>query len=479
MYKHKEQFKTIRQALYDSFPLRADALFNLLDSLSGRQKAQSIAELSLESLFKRQYSSLYDAVDCFFVAKKPDEAAKERQEKVLERTNILLPALPKPSKHPFWLTGIDATPALRPYASTLSDRGVTYCPNPAPGNKPIGVGHSYSVLALLPERELQTPPWVVPLSCIRIPTQQTANQVAATQMSALLSDADLPFGLELTVNVADSSYSKAYYLSPVRAFDNHVEVNRVAKNRKFFHLLPPPKPHPGHGGRTKRFGAVFDLKDTDTWSEPDEGIEIAWETHSGRKLQVKLQRWNDLLMHGKIDAPMYKNPFDLIRCQVFDKQGKPVFKNTLWLITFGKRRCEVSTAAAYEAYRQRYDLEQFFRFGKNKLLLDRNQTPETEREENWWELACLAYTQLWMASPLCVMLPNPWERYLSEWKAPRLPGPAQVQRDYERIIRAFGTPACAPKPRGNSPGRAKGTSPSKRLRQPIIFKSRSPPETVA
>ncbi|SEH08105.1 hypothetical protein [Candidatus Venteria ishoeyi] len=153
MYEFKEQFKAIRQALYDNFLLRADALFNLLDSLSGRQRAQSIVELSLESLYERQYSSLYDAVDCFFTAKKPDEAAKERQEKALERIKILLPILPKPSRHPFWLTGIDATPALpalRPYARTLSDRGVTYHPNPVPGNKPIGVGHSYSVLALLP-----------------------------------------------------------------------------------------------------------------------------------------------------------------------------------------------------------------------------------------------------------------------------------------------------------------------------------------
>ncbi|SEH08112.1 Uncharacterised protein [Candidatus Venteria ishoeyi] len=69
MYEFKEQFKAIRQALYDNFLLRADALFNLLDSLSGRQRAQSIVELSLESLYERQYSSLYDAVDCFFTAK--------------------------------------------------------------------------------------------------------------------------------------------------------------------------------------------------------------------------------------------------------------------------------------------------------------------------------------------------------------------------------------------------------------------------
>ena len=48
MCEHSELLKAIRQAIYDSFPFRADALFNLLDSLSGRQNAQSVAELSLE-----------------------------------------------------------------------------------------------------------------------------------------------------------------------------------------------------------------------------------------------------------------------------------------------------------------------------------------------------------------------------------------------------------------------------------------------
>lgn len=298
-------------------------------------------------------------------------------------------------------------------------------------------------------------------------------------MKSLLNDNDLPFGDEFTVNAADSGYSKAFYLSPIYRFENHVEVQRVAKNRTFFRIAAPPDPHPGHGGRTKHFGEAFKLNDESTWGEPVEETETDWMTRSGRQLRVQLQRWNDLLMHGKQKAPMCQHPFDLIRCQVFDQQGKQVFKNTLWLIVVGKRRREVGTIDVYEAYRQRYDLEHLFRFGKSKLLLDCYQTPETEREENWWELGFLAYTQLWLASPLCALLPKPWERNLPEWKEGRLPGPAQVQRDYERIIRAVGTPVNVPKPRGNSPGRPKGTSPGKRIRQLIVFKSRAPPETVA
>ena len=59
----------------------------------------------------------------------------------------------QPRKRGFRLFGLDTTPGLRAFAAKLAGRGVVYYPNPAPGNKPIGVGHSYSVLALLSVRE--------------------------------------------------------------------------------------------------------------------------------------------------------------------------------------------------------------------------------------------------------------------------------------------------------------------------------------
>jgi hypothetical protein len=479
MCEHSDIFKAIRQQIHDGFESCADVLINLLDSLSGRQNAKSVVELSLEAPFTRQYNSLYKAIKSAFVPSNEEAAAKEHQDKELTQAKIFLPTCVKPSKHPFWLTAIDATPALRAYAKSLPDRGITYYPNPAPGNKPIGVGHSYSLLALLPERDAHTPPWVVPLSCQRIATKQTANQVAAAQMKALLNDSQLPFGVELSVNAADSGYSKAAYLGPVGGFANHVEVVRSAKNRHFFHVAPNPQLHPGHGGRPKKFGATFNLKDETTWGNPDEETQLDWESASGRPLRIKLQRWNTLLMHGKKDIPMHKHPFDLVLAQVFDLSGKLVFTRPMWLIVLGNRRAEISTQAAYEAYRQRYDLEHFFRFAKNKLLLDSYQTPDLQNEENWWDLVCLAYLQLWLAAPLCAALPRPWERYLPQMKEHRLLSPSQVQRDYGRIIRQFGTPACAPKPRGNSPGRQKGTSPGTRARQPIVFKGRRAPKAVA
>ena len=176
---------------------------------------------------------------------------------------------------------------------------------------------------------------------------------------------------------------------------------------------------------------------------------------------------------------MQQRPFDLIRAMVTDAQGQPLFRRPLWLLVLGSRRREISLIPAYQAYCQRYDLEHFFRFGKTKLLLDQYQTPCVEHEEHWWQLVCLAYIQLWLAAPLAGWLPRPWERYSAIEAARAVPGPGQVQQQFERIIRQIGTPARLPKRRGNSPGRAPGHCPGPRPRQPVVFKSRYPPKKAA
>jgi predicted alpha/beta hydrolase len=125
---------------------------------------------------------------------------------------------------------------------------------------------------------------------------------------------------------------------------------------------------------------------------------------------------------------------------------------------------------AWDAYRQRYDLEHFFRFGKQRLLMAADQTPVVEHEENWLTLVQLATVQLWLARDLAGVQLRAWERYLPQ-RASGVASPSQVQRDWERIIRLIGTPAQPPKRRGNAPGRAKSACPERRPRQPVIKKS--------
>nr|VFJ71579.1 MAG: hypothetical protein BECKFM1743A_GA0114220_105962 [Candidatus Kentron sp. FM] len=97
MFDLATKFQEYRERLYGLLKYRADAIFNLLDSLSGRQSACSVVELSLEVPFERRHSSLYDAIDNFA----PGVSSSERLKKGLERIRILAPMLPAPKKYPF------------------------------------------------------------------------------------------------------------------------------------------------------------------------------------------------------------------------------------------------------------------------------------------------------------------------------------------------------------------------------------------
>ncbi|MEI6063185.1 MAG: hypothetical protein WCQ26_01210 [Pseudanabaena sp. ELA748] len=55
----------------------------------------------------------------------------------------------------------------------------------------------------------------------------------------------------------------------------------------------------------------------------------------------------------------------------------------MWLIVIGERRGELSPLEAHHAYRQRFDLEHTFRFGKQNLLLTAFVTPDVEHEQQW------------------------------------------------------------------------------------------------
>jgi len=167
---------------------------------------------------------------------------------------------------------------------------------------------------------------------------------------------------------------------------------------------------------------------------------------------------------------MRQHPFTLVKIRWYNQKGEALFQKPLWLIVMGERHMELSLLDIYQAYLQRYDLEHFFRFGKQKLLLDKFQTPDEKHEEHWWRLVALAYLQLWAAKEMASDLPRPWERYLPS--APdKQPTPAMVLRDMSRIIRQIGTPAPAPKPRGKSPGRRKGLKLIARVRQPVMKKT--------
>jgi hypothetical protein len=468
--------KQFRQALYQTFTARADATMDLLDALSSNTAARSVVDLSLNPLFRRGYSSVHDALDEYFQASEPGQARRERQALEQAQVRLIVRRLPKPTERKFWLLAQDATPYPRAYAPTLTDRGYVYQPNILQGNKPVTLGHQYSVLAVLPEKSgPSAPPWVVPLTLQRISISQTEVQVGVEAVRRLLTDPTLPFCTDLTVDVVDAKYSVVPFLGKLTDHANLVIIARSAGNRVYYRSVAGSD-RSGGSGHPIWYGERFALRELETWGRPDTVLQTTHISLRRHTYTVVIEAWNGLLMRGKRDVPMHDHPFSLVRIRLLDAKGQSVFKRAMWLIVMGQRRHELSLLDIWHAYRQRYDLEHFFRFGKQRLLLDKYQTPDTEHEENWVQVVKLAYVQSWLFSPLTYQLPRPWEKYLPA-SPTGVASPSQTQRDAERITRQIGTPAAPPKRRGNSPGRRRGTKLPRRQWLPVVKKTKTSQKT--
>ncbi len=466
---HTTNLQQFRCTLYQNFNNRADSLLDLLDAICSKPDAQSVVEYSLANSYRRSYSTIFKALT-------------ELQLTALWLPQRLAPYLPRPTQRPFWLLITDVTPCPRPYAYTLENRGMVYQPEVVKGKLPVTIGHQYSTVVLDPEPETGiSPSWVLPLLTARVATTDDKELVGAKQIAQLLQAPELPFGRELTVAVADSSYSKPRYFYALQQFPNLVTIARVRGTRTFYQQPEPPaaEPAPRGRGHPRWYGARFVLADATTWPTPDATLTLQETTRQGKLVRVEIQAWKDLLMSGKSAPrlPMHQHPFTLVRIVRYDQDGKALFKHPLWLIVMGMRRHELTLTHIYQTYTARFDIEHFFRFGKQKLLLANFQTPDVQREEQWWQLVHIAYAQLWMARQVAEALPNPWERHLPHMKQRQL-SPTLVQRDFARIMRQLGTPSRPPKPRGNSPGRHRGMTLPPRPRCKVVVKGQKAAQTV-
>ena len=455
--RYTTQLMQFRQELYQNFTNRADTLLELVDALCSNSAANSVVELSQTACFRRSYSSLFKAIDDWCTPK-------------MLLPHLLRPYLPTPRQRSFWLLLVDVTAQPRPYGHTVADRSMVYQPTVVKRNKPVTIGHQYSsvVLGLEPEAAVSGS-WVLPLLTERVPSSQDKELVSSGQIDALLDDPQLPFGQDLCVEAVDSSYSKPAYLHSHRRHPNLVTIARAKSNRTFYHQFQPEPDAVKSAGHPCWYGDPFKLSILAGRAAPDETLTRRETSVRGKRYRIEIQAWHNMLMRGKRDIPMHQHPCTLVCITRYDENGQPAFKRPLWLLVIGDRRDELSLEQIYLAYQTRFDIEHFFRFGKQKLLLTQFQTPEVEREETWWQLTHIAFAQLWLARHLTVALPRPWERNLPTMKKQPI-SPTLVQRGFARIIRQLGTPAQPPKPRNISSGRALGVKLPKRPRLPMVVK---------
>lgn len=462
------KLREFRAAIYESLEYRADAIMDLLDALSSNERAKSVVELSLNPLYRRNYSSIEKSISELSVSRITDDEKQHRLHLEQAHVEIITSHLPALKERPFHLLAVDVTPQPRPFAKVLADRKVVHAPNPTLSNKPIAIGHEYSHFVYLPEKpSLPSPPWVVPLSVRRVSSTEKGTAVAASQLASLMKNQQLPFADELCLQVGDGAYAVVDYLSDNKQHKNLVSAARLRSNRSLY-FQPQAVTQTGKG-HPIWYGKSLKLKNANHY-QFDEEILTTYTSHTGRTFNMRLKSWGNLLMRGKKDCPMHDCPLTLIRIDAFKPNGKPLYRRPLWLIVSGDRRDEISITDIWLSYSQRYDIEHYFRFGKQRLLMSSFQTPVLEHEENWWHLSMLAYCQLFLAAPLAHQLPRPWESK-NILISSALLSPSAVQRDFTRIIREIGTPAKPPKLRGKSNGRQVGTILLTKKLQPIVFKS--------
>lgn len=454
----------LRESLYQALKLRRDATFNLFDAISADGGIyKSVISLSESKYFPRQYSSITDAV--------ADGLSHVVWNDIKKITWPLIDCKAK-EDFKYHRFVVDATPNPRPFSNCLPQRTIIHTPNPTPGNKPIGVGHQYSVLAYIPpgdSKERKT--WISPVDVRRTLPTEKSHELGIEQLVDSIKKLNLQE--ELCMLIADSAYGTDVCRKLIAAHDNVVHIFRMRNNRVVFKMAKQDESK--KTGRTKKYGSKFSLNGCDNNIEPDSYESFSFETKKGKALTIKAQLYEDMIFKGTKDYKASDNPFRLVKYTVIDSNGNAVFKKPLWIAINGKKRRQITIAQGFTNYMDRYDIEHFFRFSKNCLLADKYQTPDCEHEQSWWNLAALAYLQLSMAKEDVAVTPKKWERYLPEFKdkESKLSSPSQTQRGFNKILQEIGTPAKLPVPRGNPLGRAKGDEQQKREKHSTIFKAKA------
>ena len=124
-----------------------------------------------------------------------------------------------------------------------------------------------------------------------------------------------------------------------------------------------------------------------------------------------------------------------------------------------------------QTYLWRLAIEHLFRFGKQHLGLNANQSTDPVSIDQWTWLCPLAYWQLLLIRDGVDNVP-PALYLVQAFSKPSHRTPGQVQRGALRFSVRLGTAARANRTAGKGKGRAKGYHPAPRVRFPVVKKAK-------
>jgi hypothetical protein len=429
------KFSEFRQQLYQhAFTRACDAQFELVDALLLSRVIRSYPELSLSPAFRRQWPSVYKAVE-------------RGQQDVQWLESYLVQQVPRRG---LVILPLDATAWPHSQARVLAERQYVYSPTGATAGHSIVAGHPYSILAWCAEPGSS---WALPLSIARILSNETDVEVGVRQVKAFCRQRGAALYHTLHMIVADGKYGNHQFLGPLREQACGVLV-RLRRDRV---LYGPGGPYSGRGRRPVH-GPRFAFKETESWRIPDETCELVDE----RWGQVRLRRWDNL--HARQDATTV---FSVLLVEVHREQAQA--SAPLWL-AYQPSASPLHTPPALEdlwrGYAARWPVEPGIRFRKQSLAWTLPRFQTAEACDRWTHLVTLAHWQLWEARELVRDAPLPWQ------PAQTALTPERTRQSLGALFQQIGTPAQAPQARGKSPGWPHGRARTRPQRHAVLRKTK-------
>lgn len=231
-----DKLKQFRGRVYSLLGNGKDALFDLMDAVLVTRSVYSFVEFSISPVFRRQWSSIYEAI----------EDSLPPRKKLMQ---LYMAHLPQTGQ--LVLAG-DHTAWSRPHARTLKDRTYEHQAQPMSGAKPVTLGQGYSTIAWIPE---DCGSWALPLLHERITSFDNPITKAAAQLRLVCQN--LP---TRSLSLWDAEYGCASFIKQTA----DIPADKLMRLRSNRVLYGAPPPYTGFG-RPRVHGDKFKLNDSTTW----------------------------------------------------------------------------------------------------------------------------------------------------------------------------------------------------------------------
>jgi hypothetical protein len=425
--------KQFREKVYQSMVKRADAIMDLIDALTVAGHVDSPVALSEETPFRRKFSSIFDTLrqgefDFDLLLQVLHEYQPPNSEELVGCE----------------VYGLDCTPNERPEAETLEDRGSLKTQK----EEPVRYGHKYSWLGRLIHWGTS---WVAPVDIRRVDSSLSDSQVGALQVEEL----DVRNPKEKVV-VADSLYGNNIFLAAFLVVKHAFALVRLRCNQVFYER---PKPHlKGTRGAPAKHGAKFKLSKPSRAPDRTDTFLLGEQT-------VTLQAWQGL--HFKKLSGLVGM---VLRVEFLRPDGTPRYQRPMWLFWTGPETAPLQELC--RMYLWRFAIEHMFRFLKQHMGLNANQSTDPVSTDQWMWLCALAYWQLLLMRDEVKASRPAWYPAGTKTETQGLT-PGQVQRSALGYLVQLGTPAKITRPAGKGIGRSKGYHPAARTRFPVVKKAKN------